>query len=187
MEIDAKYIIDNKLRDLYYLLIGIDANNLLLDDVYSSIRKSDLANIRIPLPSKEKQQKIITKIDEEKKIIVKHKKQLQTAQAKMKNKLKHMWKDDDKIADKFIFDALISKASKFIFYGVPNGNRTRVVAVKEQCPNSLDDEDKETIYKITLKNLYLQWFEILILYILRSKLCLFQLVLLTIQERLFYI
>lgn len=54
---------------LFYLLCGIDANNLTENQNYPSLRLADIETIKIPLPPLEVQQEIIAEIDGYQKII----------------------------------------------------------------------------------------------------------------------
>jgi restriction endonuclease S subunit len=49
---------------LYYIFLTIDANILLLNDSYPSIRKEAFEEITIPLPSLEQQEKIVKQLEE---------------------------------------------------------------------------------------------------------------------------
>ncbi len=49
---------------LYYIFLTIDANTLLLNDSYPSIRKEAFEEIIIPLPSLEEQEKIVKQLEE---------------------------------------------------------------------------------------------------------------------------
>ncbi len=54
---------------LFYLLVGVDAKNIILNDSYPSIRIDFLQNLQLPLPPFEEQQKIVEELDSYQKII----------------------------------------------------------------------------------------------------------------------
>ncbi len=54
---------------LFYLLCGIDAKNLTVDQNYPSLRLSEISSLKIPLPPIEKQQEIVNELDSYQKIV----------------------------------------------------------------------------------------------------------------------
>lgn len=76
---------------LFYILSKFDANSLLLNDGYPSLRKECLENINIPLPSLKEQQKIINSINEKQKNINKKKEEIKTIEQALNENINSIW------------------------------------------------------------------------------------------------
>ena len=76
---------------LFYLLCGIDAKDLTIDQNYPSLKLSKLRNLKIPLPPIEKQQKIVDELESYQKIIDGRKKAISIFENKIEEKLNFIW------------------------------------------------------------------------------------------------
>lgn len=76
---------------LFYLLLGIDAKNLTIDQNYPSLKLSEICRLEIPYPPIEKQKEIIAEFDSLQKIIDGARKTVQSCENKVQEKLNLFW------------------------------------------------------------------------------------------------
>lgn len=76
---------------LFYLLCGVDAKNLTIDQNYPSLTLSAIGNLRIPVPSADKQREIIEELNTYQKLIKANKKIVKNSEDKIQDKLNFIW------------------------------------------------------------------------------------------------
>lgn len=76
---------------LFYLLCGIDAKNLTIDQNYPSLKLAELSNLKIPLPLINEQKKIIDKIEKEEGMIKANQEAIIILKKKIQEKLDFIW------------------------------------------------------------------------------------------------
>lgn len=105
---------------LFFVLLSQETQKQIITLAYNKsgqpgLNQSHLKKIQIPIPSITKQQEIIKELEQYQKIIDSQKETIKLLEAKIVNNLNSLWQseeDNEKVADKSIFEILVSKASE---------------------------------------------------------------------------
>ncbi len=76
---------------LFYILCGVDAKNMTVIQNYPSLRLSEIANLKIPLPPIEKQKEIVNEIEAHRNEILQKKGEIRSLEFKVQERINSIW------------------------------------------------------------------------------------------------